>query len=366
MRNKRTKLIFTLLSLTLITLLSWQVIFAHNAAESSSEKGYVAVIPSNQENASVEKSATGDNNSLDEQWSLFKVMALEAWQITSGESTVIVAVLDTGIDQTHEDLAGRVISSTNFTQSPALDDIYGHGTHMAGIIAAADNTVGVTGLAYDVSLMNVKVAEDGGICNAEVVAKGIVWAVDNGAKVINVSLAFTKPSSPLREAVDYAWNKGAIVIAAAGNNSSSTPVYPAAYPNVIAVAATDEDDRLLRWSNRGDWVNIAAPGADIYSTLPANGYGYQSGTSPATALVSGEAALLFTIATDTNGNGCVNDEVRQAIEANCDEVGIDGLSKGRINVVKAVQAMGTYQELCKFPQNLKEAQLQIINNKEVY
>jgi hypothetical protein len=101
-------------------------------------------------------------------------------------------------------------------------------------------------------------------------------------------------------------------------------------------AATDKDDRLPRWSNRGDWVSLAAPGVDIYSTLPGDDYGYQSGTSQAAALVSGEAALLFTIATDTNGDGNVNDEIRHAIETSCDEVEQDGLAKGRINILRAV------------------------------
>ena len=140
----------------------------------------------------------------------------------------------------------------------------------------------------------------------------------------------------MEAALNYAWDKGAVIIAAAGNNFSSTPVYPAAYPNVIAVAATDKDDRLPRWSNRGDWVSLAAPGVDIYSTLPGDDYGYKSGTSQAAALVSGEAALLFTIAADTNGDGNVNDEIRHAIETSCDEVEKDELTKGRINALKAV------------------------------
>jgi len=332
-RTNKAKIIFLFVAMTL--LLPWSVAYASDSVEPRSEVGYVAVIPSNQENASVEKLTAGDNNSLDKQWALSKVMAPEAWQITSGEADVIVAVLDTGIDQTHEDLAGKVIANANFTQSPSDDDIHGHGTHMAGIIAAAENTFGITGLAHDISLMNVKVAEDNGTCNAETVAKGIIWAADNGARVINISLTFAEPWSPLEEAVDYAWGKGVVLVAAAGNNFGLVPVYPAAYPNVIAVAATDKDDRLPEWSNRGDWVSLGAPGVDIYSTLPGDVYRHQSGTSPAAALVSGGVALLFTIAADTNGNGCVNDEVRHSIEANHDKIEIGKLAKGRINVLKA-------------------------------
>jgi len=293
------------------------------ASVPATKTGYVASIPS-------------QPSSFDEQWGLSTIMAPQAWEITSGESDVLVAILDTGIDQTHEDLVDKVIADVNFTDSQTVDDVHGHGTHIAGIVAATADDAGITGLAYNGSLMNVKVAEDDGFVDPETAAKGIMWAVDNGASIINISLIFTKPSSTLEDALNYAWDNGAVIIAAAGNNFSSTPVYPAAYPNVIAVAATDKDDRLPRWSNRGDWVSLAAPGVDIYSTLPGDNYGYQSGTSQAAALVSGEAALLFTIATDTNGDGNVNDEIRHAIETSCDEVEKDELTKRHINALKAV------------------------------
>ncbi len=126
-------------------------------------------------------------------------------------------------------------------------------------------------------------------------------------------------------------------MAAAGNSYSSIPIYPAAFARVIAVTATNQDDRLPRWSNHGDWVSLSSPGVDIYSTLPDDNYGYQSGTSTAIALVSGEAALLFTAAADNNGNGYLNDEVCQRIESGCDWFqGEEG--KGRINLLKALTA----------------------------
>jgi len=337
-RNKSIKWLFSLLAILLLT--SCPVTYVHDAVEPGSETGYVAFIPSQQEYISNELPVASDGSSFHKQWALSAIMAPEAWQITSGKPDVLVAILDTGIDQTHEDLAGKVVASINFTQSPTVDDLCGHGTHIAGIIAAtADNAVGGTGVAYNCSLMNVKVAEDDGSCDSATVAKGIIWAVDNGAKVINISLTITKPLPTLEKAIDYAWDKGAVIVAAAGNNYSSTPVYPAAYPNAIAVAATNKDDRLPQWSNHGDWISLGAPGVDIYSTLPDDNYGYKSGTSSAAALVSGEAALLFTIVTDTNSNGCVNDEIRHGIESTCDEVEIEGLGKGRINVLKAARAM---------------------------
>ena len=261
---------------------------------------------------------------LERQWALSQIQIRELWQTTSGGSEILVAVLDTGIDQNHEDLDGKVVVEANFTDSPTPGDIYGHGTHIAGIIAAySNNGVGIAGVAPESRLMNVKVADDTGGCQASTVARGIIWAVDNGASVINVSIEFSEPSPELEDAVNYAWSRGVVIIAAAGNGGSESPVYPACYENCIAVAAIRQDDTLAPLSNYGDWIDVAAPGFNIYSTLPDNGYGYKSGTSFASAYVSGLAALLFSMVTDTNGDGKLNDEVRAAIENSCQQIGIN-------------------------------------------
>ena len=184
---------------------------------------------------------------------MIRFKPLEHGRLPQVSQDVLIAILDTGIDKTHIDLAGQVIASVNFTQSPTVDDIDGHGTHIAGIIGAiANNGAGIAGLAYNCSLMNVKVADDRGFVDAEVVAEGIVWAVDNGAKVINMSLTLTEPTQALEDAVDYAWSKGAILVAAAGNNGSLTPMYPAYYANCLAVTATNSNDLLALLSNYGD------------------------------------------------------------------------------------------------------------------
>jgi len=262
---------------------------------------------------------------LEKQWALSQLQIPEFWQTTSGDSEILVAILDTGIDQDHEDLDGKVVAEINFTDSPTSGDIYGHGTHIAGIIAAySNNGVGIAGVAPESQLMNVKVAGDSGGCQASTLARGIIWAVDNGASVINVSIELKEPSPELEDAVNYVWSKGAVIIAAAGNEGSESPVYPAYYENCIAVAATRQDDTLAPLSNYGDWVDVTAPGFNIYSALPDNGYGYKSGTSFASAYVSGLAALLFNVVTDTNGDGKLNDEVRAAIENRCQQVGISG------------------------------------------
>ena len=274
---------------------------------------------------------------VDRQWALNQIQMPELWQITAGNSEILVAVLDTGIDKDHEDLEGQVVAEVNFTDSPTVDDSHGHGTHVAGIIAAGSNNgIGIAGVAPQCQLMNIKVADDKGRCQSTALAEGIVWAVDNGASVINVSIELKEPSQELEDAVNYAWKQGAVIIVAAGNDGSQLPVYPGAYENCIAVAATRQNDTLAPLSNHGLWVDVAAPGFNIYSTLPDDNYDYKTGTSFATPYVSGLSALLFNLATDINGDGMLNDEVRAAIESGCEEIVIDGVGTGRIDIAASL------------------------------
>jgi thermitase len=280
---------------------------------------------------------TPDDAYFDNQWGMKKVEAPAAWEVTKGSSSIKIAILDTGVDLDHPDLAGKTVGSINFTSSATADDLYGHGTHVAGIAAASTNNgIGVAGLGYSSSIVSVKVLGDDGYGYYSWIAKGITWAADNGAKVINMSLGGTSASSTLEDAVNYAWSKGAVIVAAAGNNGSSTPFYPAYYENTIAVAATDVNDNLTSWSDYGQWVDVAAPGVSIYSTLKDSGYGYKSGTSMASPHTAGLAALLYTVVTDSNGNGRLNDEVRSRIETTADRLASSGAGSGRINAYKAV------------------------------
>jgi len=267
-----------------------------------------------------------DDSYLSQRWGVSKIEAPQAWHIAKGGQPIIVAVLDTGINEDNQDLADKLVAEVNFTDSPTIDDVYGHGTHMAGTIAA---------IAPECQLMNVKIADDAGKCQPSVVAKGIIWAADHGADVINISLCM-KSSPDLEEAVNYAWSRGAIIVAAAGTEGKSTPVYPAYYANCLAVEATDESDSPALLSGRGDWVDVAAPGFNIYSELPLNQYGYKSGTSLAVAHVSGAAALAFSVAGDANNNGLTNDEVRQAIEDGCSPISAEGMGKGRVNALETI------------------------------
>ena len=283
---------------------------------------------------------TPNDSYFGQQWSLTKVQAPEAWDLTTGLGSVKIAVLDTGLDPTHPELSTKIVEEVNFSASQTTFGVHSHGTHVAGISAAATNNEnGVAGVGYNSSLMNVKVLGDDGSGTYSAVAQGIVWATDNGANVINMSLGGTSPSTTLSDAVNYAWNRGVVVVAAAGNSGTTSPTYPAYHANVIAVAATDSSDALPSWSNRGDWVDVAAPGVSIYSTVPFNGYQSMSGTSMASPHVAGLAGLVFALVSDTNGNGWINDEARNCIEANTDTISAAGVGSGRINALKALQCL---------------------------
>ncbi len=295
--------------------------------------------------------ATADPR-VGEQWQYNNVNgadidAYEAWDVTLGNSTVAIAILDTGIDQNHEDLAAKVVKKANFTTSRTTEDKYGHGTAVAGVAAAiTDNGKGVAGVGYGASLMNVKVLTDRGISSCSSVANGIVWAADNGAHVANLSLG-NPDCSAMASAVDYAWQKGVLVAGAAGNDGDSSVTYPAYYANAIAVGATDNSDARASFSNWGTWVDVVAPGVSVYTTFPNHrnvigkkNYDYGNGTSMSTPFVAGAAALVWPLVTDANGNGRVNDEVRARLEAYADPIAGTGTlwSNGRLNACNAAAA----------------------------
>ena len=280
--------------------------------------------------------------------------ALEAWDIITGTVEIKIAILDTGIDQDHPDLDDKLAGNKNCTNSPTIDDLYGHGTHVAGIAAAeTNNTQGVAGVGYSSSLLNVKVLNDDAIGYHSWIADGIVWATDNGAKVINMSLGGKRKSSTLEEAVNYAWNGGVVLAAAAGNDGNPSPLYPAKYVNCIAVAATDSNDEKASFSQWGDWVDVAAPGVDIFSTFPYTGtfklqekydraskYDFGNGTSMSTPFVSGLAALVWATEYGTS-----NSAVRDRIETMADSIPGTGQYwiHGRINACNAVGGNCSYE-----------------------
>ncbi|MCX7669305.1 MAG: S8 family serine peptidase, partial [Anaerolineae bacterium] len=234
-------------------------------------------------------------------WYIFApqtINAPAAWDISTGSPSVIVAIIDSGVSPTHPELAGRLVPGWDYVNNdndPSDDN--GHGTHVAGIVAAAMNGTGIVGIAPNVKLMPIKVlnaAKTGTWAN---ISLAIRFAADYGAHVINLSLGGTAYSAALESAVQYATAKGVVVVAAAGNQGSSVPFYPAYFQDAIAVGATDENDEYWTISNYGDWVDVTAPGASIYSTwwdaaTASNTYIFMSGTSMAAPHVSGLAALL--------------------------------------------------------------------------
>ncbi len=220
-----------------------------------------------------------------------------AWDMSRG-SGVPIAILDTGTDLDHPEFEGRVLPGRDFVNNDMLaDDDNGHGTMVTGIAAAGTNNgIGVAGTAWTARILPVKVLNAaGGGTDADVV-EGITWAVNQGAKVINLSLGGYGDSSALRDAVNYALSRDVVVVAAAGNDSVSDRFYPASYPGVVSVTATDHDGAFASFSNYGPWTSVAAPGVAITSSAPApgssEGYGRGSGTSFAAPIVSGIAALL--------------------------------------------------------------------------
>jgi subtilisin family serine protease len=263
------------------------------------------------------------------QWALnpLKTSFLEAWQTTTGTG-ITVAVVDTGVAAGHPDLAGKVLPGHEFLNGglidrdvPVMTDGCGHGTHVAGTIAAvAQNGIGVAGAAPGVKILPVRVLNCGGWTSD--VAAGITWAANHGARVINLSVGGPGPDRSLALAVKYARSKGAVVVAAAGNNHGTcTPYqnatsYPGATTGAIGVGAIDSNFQHACFSNTGTYVDLAAPGVGIVSTYPPNTYAQMDGTSMATPHVSAAAALVLA-----KRPWCTPDEVEARLEATAVRLG---------------------------------------------
>lgn len=272
------------------------------------------------------------------------VDAAEAWGVATGNG-IKVAVLDSGVDLNHEDLSSKVVARANFSGAASADDNYGHGTHVAGIVAAVHNSDGVAGVCPGCTVLAGKILNDSGVGSSSGLANGINWAVSNGAKVINMSVG-VRASRTLETAVNNAWNKGVVLVAAAGNGGSQTKIYPAGYPNVIAVAATDNKDAKASFSTYGaSWVDVTAPGVNVYSTFPNHpfylakpnnrslNYDVGNGTSMSAPIVAGVAALAWS-----SNPGATHTSIRAKVESTADKISGTGTywAHGRVNAFKAV------------------------------
>lgn len=297
------------------------------------------------------------------QYALPKISAPQAWDIQTGSASIVIAVIDTGIDTAHPDLAANIwmnpgevaangidddgngyiddIRGWNFDSNNANSkDDHGHGTHCAGIAGArGNNNLGIAGVSWNCRLMVVKGLDVFGSGSLENLANCIIYATDMGAKVLSNSWGGGGPSITMENAINYATSQGVLVVFAAGNDNLEIPAYPAYYSNAVAVASTNNLDYKSGFSNYGIWVDVSAPGSSIYSTLPTYAvtlsgthYGYLSGTSMACPAVAGLAGLLFS-----QNSSLTNTEVRALIEEGVNNIDAlnptytGKLGTGRIN-----------------------------------
>jgi subtilisin family serine protease len=258
-------------------------------------------------------------------WNIDRVDAEISWGISTGDP-VKVGVIDTGIDLKHPDLQANIkggYNAINPLKSPNDDN--GHGTHVAGIIAALNNSIGVVGVGPNIDLYAIKVLNASGSGYLSDVIEGLDWARTNGMQVVNMSLGTSQDVQSFHDAIVRAYNAGVTIVAAAGNSGGAVS-YPAAYPEVIAVSATDQNNQIASWSSRGPEVDLAAPGVNIYSTYKGQSYATLSGTSMAAPHVSGAAALIIdTKKCDLNLDGiCTPAEVQQRLEQTAIDLGTPG------------------------------------------
>ena len=293
------------------------------------------------------KLATANDPLFGQQWGLQRIQAPAAWDRARGAGAAI-AIVDGGAQPTHPDLNGAFVDEWDYYNNDATaDDEDGHGTHVAGIAAAYTNdATGIAGTAPDAPLFNYDVC-GATSCPDSAIATAVMDAADMGADVINMSLGGPGNPAALENAVNYAWNKGVVVVAAAGNEATSTPSYPAAYPNVIAVSGVDYYNGDSDFSNFGSWVDVAAPGGEsgapdsqkILSSVPTyidpSGYDAWNGTSMASPFVAGVAALL-------DSQGLTAAQTRQRIEGTATDLGATGKDSlfgyGLVNARAAVGA----------------------------
>ncbi len=284
-------------------------------------------------------------------WPYANIHLPEAWNASTGSSSVVVAVVDSGVDATNPDLAGAVLPGWNVIagNSNAADD-FGHGTEVAGVIAArSNNGIGVPGVCGQCKILPVKAIGSNGSGTTSNIALGVTWAADHGARVINLSVGSNFPDPAMRDAISYAIGKGALVVAAAGNAGSSDPTvcangacggYPAAFTTqipsgLISVGATDYFNHLYAFSNHGSWVTVAAPGCSVAvkmgGTFDSTG---ACGTSIASPFVAGLAALAFSVAPQLTPAAA-----QSAIAATSARVAID-VANGLVNAATLLQSLG--------------------------
>jgi thermitase len=271
------------------------------------------------------------------QWHLAKIAAPKAWDLAPGATGIVVAVVDSGVDGAHPDLSSRMVPGYNFySNNTNTSDVHGHGTWVAGTVAAAgNNTIGVAGVAWQAKVMPIRVSNSSGVAYISAIANGIIWAADHGARVVNASFSGLASSPTISNAAQYARSKGAVFVASAGNCGclDGTPENP----YVLSVGATDANDSLASFSSRGNYVDLSAPGTSILTTNRGGGYVRVQGTSFSSPVVAGVIALMRK----ANGTLSAADLVT-LVKANADDRGAAGWDSsfgyGRVNAWRAVAA----------------------------
>ncbi|KZL92441.1 S8 family peptidase [Clostridium magnum] len=289
------------------------------------------------------------NTSLkDLEWDLQSVEADKAWSFVNQVRQVKVAVIDTGVDYTHPALKGKIDTSNGYNfvnnTTDAMDD-NGHGTHLSGIIttnttvSSSSTTTGLLGIVgnLDVKIIPVKVLDSSGSGDSDIIAKGIKWAADKGADVINLSLGMKGTIPEIDYAIQYATDKGTLVVVAAGNDNVDCSNYsPASNSNVYTVSALSKNDRKASYSNYGTKVEVSAPGDNILSTVPNGKYAYMSGTSMAAPIVSAVAAMI-----KAENPNLTPSEIKQILDQSAKDLGTTGrdiyYGFGKVNAYNAVK-----------------------------
>ena len=296
------------------------------------------------------------------QWYLPKINASAAWDISKGKSSVVVAVVDNAMYSAHPDLSPR-LSTLSYDiadhdkniNPPVMNTNWDHGSHTSGLVGAAtDNNAGIASIGCGITVMAIKATYDtsSNITGISQSMEGILYAVDHGAKVVNCSFSgpATGTISYEQTVIDYAYNKGVVVVAAAGNNGNSTLQYPAACTNVVAVASTGTSDVISSFSNYGAWITLCAPGEGILSAVSNHGgttfgvtaYDYLDGTSMSAPIVSGLIGLMLS----ANPN-LTPAQIISCLKSSCDNIDaansgkIGKMGAGRINAQKAMQCAST-------------------------
>jgi len=297
-------------------------------------------------------------------WGIERIRASDAWQTSTG-ILVQIAVLDTGVDKDHEDLninikwGISVVGDDESTKYRDWRDKNGHGTHVAGTIAAMYNDVGVVGVGYDISIYAIKVLSNSGFGSWQDLADGILWAIkgpdgiididgdgmvagdpdDDAAEVISMSLGGTSYSAEVEAAIKAAYDAGIVLVAAAGNEGDDGVTYPAKYDLVIAVSAIDKNDDIPSWSSKGPEVELAAPGVSVLSTVPHDKYEEYSGTSMACPHVSGTIGLMISKIL-AEGRDYTVEGIREILRATADDLAPSGWdSASGYGVVRADKAV---------------------------